>query len=95
MTLAQTQVFDETPPLAGSVWNRLRLDAASAAAEEPMLASFLNAAILRHDGLTEAFAHRYASQSSTWFGDERELYRCALSQPSYTNIRRTLKPSMR
>lgn len=64
MTLAQTQVFDETPPLAGSVWNRLRLDAASAAAEEPMLASFLNAAILRHDGLTEAFAHRVAAKMS-------------------------------
>ena len=63
MTLAQTKVFDETP-LAGSVWNRLRLDAASAAAEEPMLASFLNAAILRHDGLTEAFAHRVAAKMS-------------------------------
>ena len=64
MTLAQTQMFKDTPPLAGSVWNRLRLDAASAAAEEPMLASFLNAAILRHDGLSEAFAHRVAAKMS-------------------------------
>ncbi|WP_107711118.1 serine O-acetyltransferase [Oceanicaulis sp.] len=63
MTIAQTQTFAETP-LAGSVWNRLRLEAASAAAEEPMLASFLNAAILRHDGLTEALAHRVASKMS-------------------------------
>jgi serine O-acetyltransferase len=63
MTIAQTQTFAETP-LAGSVWNRLRLEAASAAAEEPMLASFLNAAILRHDGLTEALAHRVAAKMS-------------------------------
>ena len=40
-------------------WSRLRLEAASAAAEEPMLASFVNAAILRHDGFKDALAHAH------------------------------------
>ena len=43
-------------------WSRLRLEAASAAAEEPMLASFVNAAILRHDGFKDALAHRIAAK---------------------------------
>lgn len=64
MSLAETDIVDSGAPLAASVWSRLRLEAASAAAEEPMLASFLNAAILRHDGLTEALAHRVAAKMS-------------------------------
>lgn len=43
-------------------WSRLRMEAASAAAEEPMLASFVNAAILRHDGYGDALAHRIAAK---------------------------------
>ena len=43
-------------------WSRLRVEAASAAAEEPMLASFVNAAILRHDGFKDALAHRIAAK---------------------------------
>lgn len=43
-------------------WSRLRMEAASAAAEEPMLASFVNAAILRHDSFAAALAHRMAEK---------------------------------
>lgn len=45
-----------------SLWARLRVEAASAAAEEPILASFLNAAILRHDRFDDALAYRIASK---------------------------------
>lgn len=44
------------------LWARLRVEAASAAAEEPILASFLNAAILRHDKFAHALAYRIASK---------------------------------
>lgn len=64
MSLAESHSDTSATLLSPSVWNRLRLEAASAAAEEPMLASFLNAAILRHDGLTEALSHRVASKMS-------------------------------
>ncbi len=45
-----------------AVWSRLRVDAAQAAAEEPILASFLNAAILRHESFAHALAYRLASK---------------------------------
>lgn len=45
-----------------AVWSRLRVDAAQAAAEEPILASFLNAAILRHEEFEHALAYRLASK---------------------------------
>ncbi len=38
------------------VWKRLRFEASSAAAEEPVLASYINAAILAHASLGEALA---------------------------------------
>lgn len=45
-----------------SVWARLRVEAAAAAAEEPILASFLNAAILRHDKFSHALAYRLSAK---------------------------------
>lgn len=45
-----------------AVWSRLRVEAASAAAEEPILASFLNAAILRHDRFDGALAYHLAAK---------------------------------
>lgn len=45
-----------------SVWSNLRIAAAQASAEEPILASFLNAAILRHDRFEDALAYRLASK---------------------------------
>ncbi|MEN0651680.1 MULTISPECIES: serine O-acetyltransferase [Hyphobacterium] len=44
-----------------AVWSRLRVEAASAAAEEPILASFLNAAVLRHNSFQDALIHRLAA----------------------------------
>ena len=48
--------------LQDRVWSRLRLEAASAAAGEPVLASHLNNAILRHASFTDALAHRVADK---------------------------------
>lgn len=45
-----------------AVWARLRVAAAAAAAEEPILASFLNAAILRHSKFKTALAYRLAAK---------------------------------
>lgn len=58
---------DTLPTLRGAeaikaVWQRMRVEAAAAAAEEPMLASFLNAAILRHDSFASALAHRIVAK---------------------------------
>ena len=53
----------EDDPLR-AIWSRLRVEAAGAAAGEPMLASFLNAAILRHDSFADALAQRVAAKIS-------------------------------
>lgn len=59
---AETQSPIEARTGVASVWARLRVEAAAAAAEEPILASFLNAAILRHDQFADALAYRLASK---------------------------------
>lgn len=56
---AETIALKDGP---SSVWSSLRLAAAQASAEEPILASFLNAAILRHDRFEDALAYRLASK---------------------------------
>ena len=42
--------------LSQPVWTRLRAEAAAAAADEPVLASFLNATVLNHSSLASALA---------------------------------------
>lgn len=58
---------DTATPIAADLpvrqlWNRLRVEAAATAAEEPMLAGFMNSGILRHASFGEALAHRIASK---------------------------------
>ncbi|MEZ5945635.1 MAG: serine O-acetyltransferase [Hyphomonas sp.] len=43
-------------------WQRLRFDAATAASEEPALASYLNAAILSHHTLVQALSYHLAEK---------------------------------
>ncbi|MBL4595254.1 MAG: serine O-acetyltransferase [Robiginitomaculum sp.] len=45
-----------------NVWSRLRLEAASAAAAEPTLASMLHAVILNHDNIADAMSYILASK---------------------------------
>ncbi|MEL6257430.1 MAG: serine O-acetyltransferase [Pseudomonadota bacterium] len=44
------------------VWTRLRFEAAAGAAEEPTLASYLNASILSHDRLQDALSYHLAQK---------------------------------
>ena len=48
-----------SPPPA---WRRLRFEAAAAAAEEPTLASYINAAILSHNSLCQALSYHLAEK---------------------------------
>ncbi|MEM6649345.1 MAG: serine O-acetyltransferase [Pseudomonadota bacterium] len=50
------------PVTAESVWSRMRVEAATSAAEEPILASFLNATILHHDTLEAALSYQLAGK---------------------------------
>ena len=52
-----TEINGATPP---PVWKRLRFEAAASAAEEPTLASLLNAAILSHDHFHDALSYYLA-----------------------------------
>ncbi len=59
---AETDSVVEARIGVASVWARLRVEAAAAAADEPILASFLNAAVLRHDNFADALAYRLAAK---------------------------------
>lgn len=61
------QAKPPTPVLEGQgakppVWNSLRFEASAAAAEEPLLASFLNATVLNHDSLADALSYHLAQK---------------------------------
>jgi len=58
-----SNILDMTERDAGSqVWSQLRLEAASAAASEPTLASMLHAVILNHDNVADALSYILASK---------------------------------
>ncbi len=47
---------------SGGVWAQLRVEAVQAAAEEPLLASYLHATILHHDKVEDALAYHLAQK---------------------------------
>lgn len=47
---------------SGGVWAQLRIEAMQAAAEEPLLASYLHATILHHDKIEDALAYHLAQK---------------------------------
>lgn len=47
---------------SGGVWSQLRVEAMQAAAEEPLLASYLHASILHHDKIEEALSYHLAQK---------------------------------
>ncbi|MEO1043135.1 MAG: serine O-acetyltransferase [Pseudomonadota bacterium] len=63
MTVIQTK---GAPPLAAvdGVWSRMRVEAATDAAQEPILASFLSATILNHRDFRSALSYRLAQKLS-------------------------------
>lgn len=62
MPLSEVETAVDARTGVESIWARLRVEAASAAAEEPILASFLNAAILRYNTFSDALAYRIAAK---------------------------------
>jgi serine O-acetyltransferase len=46
----------------GETWPRMRMEAASAAAKEPVLASFLHAMVLNHQNFADALSYRLADK---------------------------------
>ncbi|MEM1102654.1 MAG: serine O-acetyltransferase [Pseudomonadota bacterium] len=47
---------------ADQTWSRMRVEAATAAAQEPILASFLNATVLNHETFPAALSYRLAQK---------------------------------
>jgi serine O-acetyltransferase len=47
---------------SGGVWSQLRVEAMQAAAEEPLLASYLHASILHHDRIEDALSYHLAQK---------------------------------
>ncbi len=55
---ASARVFEAS----GGVWSQLRVEAMQAAAEEPLLASFLHATILHHSTMEDALSYHLAQK---------------------------------
>jgi len=55
---AQPRVFEAS----GGVWAQLRVEAMQAAAEEPLLASYLHASILHHEKIEDALSYHLAQK---------------------------------
>lgn len=58
MAEVQPRVFEAS----GGVWAQLRVEAAQAAAEEPLLASYLHASILHHEKIEDALGYHLAQK---------------------------------
>ena len=58
MAEAVQRVFEAS----GGVWAQLRVEAMQAAAEEPLLASYLHASILHHDKIEDALSYHLAQK---------------------------------
>ena len=58
MAIAEPHLFEAS----GGVWAQLRVEAMQAAAEEPLLASYLHASILHHDRIEDALSYHLAQK---------------------------------
>lgn len=74
----QTRVFEAS----GGVWAQLRVEAMQAAAEEPLLASYLHASILHHDKIDDALAYHLAQKLG--YGDLPALQLREVIREAYT-----------
>ena len=61
MSKSSPRVFEAS----GGVWAQLRVEAMQAAAEEPLLASYLHASILHHDRIEDALSYHLAQKLGT------------------------------
>jgi serine O-acetyltransferase len=75
----QPRVFEAS----GGVWSQLRVEAMQAAAEEPLLASYLHAAILHHERIEDALSYHLASKLGS--GDMSALQLREVCQEAYNS----------
>ncbi|WP_243396407.1 serine O-acetyltransferase [Hyphococcus luteus] len=64
MSQASENKSNVVPMTTDQTWARMRVEAASAAAAEPVLASFLHATILNHESFQAALSYRLAQKLS-------------------------------
>ncbi|GAB4534801.1 MAG: serine O-acetyltransferase [Parvularculaceae bacterium] len=60
--MAQPIEITKTSDPLEQIWPQMRVEAATAAAQEPVLASFLNAMVLLHETFSEALSYRIAQK---------------------------------
>ena len=75
---SQMRVYES----AGGVWAQLRVEAMQAAAEEPLLASYLHASILHHDRIEDALSYHLAQKLG--YGDLPALQLREVAREAYT-----------
>ena len=68
---------------SGGVWSQLRVEAMQAAAEEPLLASYLHASILHHDRIEDALSYHLAQKLG--HGDLSALQLREVIREAYTS----------
>lgn len=88
-TAAGARVFE----LTGGVWSQLRVEAMQAAAEEPLLASFLHATILHHERGEDALSYHLASKLGG--SDMNALQLREVAQEAYRNEPELVAQAMR
>ncbi len=81
-TSAPARVVDN-PAFGGGVWSQLRVEAMQAAAEEPLLASFLHATILHHERIEDALSYHLAQKLGG--GDMSPLQLREVIREAYAN----------
>lgn len=83
--MADTQTRAVSAPrsleMSGGVWSQLRVESMQAAAEEPLLASFLHATILHHERIEDALSYHLASKLGG--GDMNPLHLREVAQEAY------------
>jgi serine O-acetyltransferase len=77
--MAEMRVFEAS----GGVWAQLRVEAMQAAAEEPLLASYLHACILHHDRIEDALSYHLAQKLG--HGDLPALQLREVAREAYEN----------
>ncbi len=77
MADVQPRVFEAS----GGVWAQLRVEAMQAAAEEPLLASYLHASILHHERIEEALSYHLAQKLG--YGDLPALQLREVAREAY------------
>lgn len=74
------EIATKTDPL-DQIWPQMRVEAATASAQEPVLASFLNAMVLLHETFPEALSYRLAQKLGN--GDVNALILREVCQQAY------------